>query len=73
MRGDQLAVVGDDKVEIAIGRENGARTLGVASDERALTGINPLKRTRLVRAGADAIVGDFTDAELMGGFFGLNS
>lgn len=71
VRGDQLAVVGDGKVEIAIGRENGARTLGVASDERALTGVNPLKRSRLVKAGADAIVGDFTDAALMNDFFSI--
>ena len=73
VRGDQLAVVGDGKVEIAIGRENGARTLGVASDERALAGVNPVKRTRLVQAGADAIVGDFTDAGLMNDFFGLHA
>ena len=71
VRGDQLVVVGDGKVEIAIGRENGARTLGIASDERALTGVNPVKRTRLVQAGADAIVGDLTDAGLMSDFFGL--
>ena len=57
--GAHLAVVGDGKVEIAIGRENGARTLGVASDEAARRGVDPVKRARLVQAGADAIVGDF--------------
>lgn len=69
VRGDQLAVVGDGKVEIAIGREHGARTLGVASDERALAGVNPAKRARLVSAGADAIVGDFTGADALAAFF----
>lgn len=73
MRGDHLAVVGDGKVEIAIGRENGARTLGVASDERALSGVNPAKRSRLIRAGADAVIGDFTEAGLLSDFFYLRS
>ena len=69
--GNVLAVVGDGKVEIAIGRENGARTLGVASDERVLSGVNPVKRARLLRAGADAIVGDFLNkSELAEFFFG---
>jgi phosphoglycolate phosphatase-like HAD superfamily hydrolase len=69
VRGSQLAVVGDGKVEIMIGKENGARTLGVASDEKALTGINPAKRTRLIKAGADAIVGDFTEKDMLERFF----
>jgi phosphoglycolate phosphatase-like HAD superfamily hydrolase len=69
VEGSRLAVVGDGKVEIAIGRENGARTLGVASDERALAGVNPVKRARLLKAGADAIVGDFADAAALEEFF----
>ena len=69
--GDRLAVVGDGKVEIAIGRENSARTLGVASDEQALSGVNLIKRERLVKAGADAITGDFLNkTELSEFFFG---
>jgi phosphoglycolate phosphatase-like HAD superfamily hydrolase len=67
--GSRLAVVGDGRVEIAIGRENGARTLGVASDERALAGVNPVKRARLLKAGADAVAGDFGDAAALGEFF----
>ena len=57
--GEQLLVVGDGKVEIALGVENGAFTLGAATDEANLRGLNPVKRERLQKAGADAIVGDF--------------
>lgn len=69
--GNRLAVVGDGKVEIAIGRDNGARTLGLASDEAVLRGVNPIKRDRLVKAGADAITGDFLMLEELMLFFGL--
>jgi len=57
--GDRLAVIGDGKVEIRLGREAGARTVGVASDEDKLCGINPVKKQRLENAGADMLVGDY--------------
>ena len=57
--GENLLIVGDGKVEIALGAENGAYTLGVATDEERLRGMNPVKYQRLQKAGADAIVGDF--------------
>ncbi|MHB1628598.1 MAG: HAD family hydrolase [Bacilli bacterium] len=59
LQGQELLVVGDGKVEIGLGRRYGGWTLGVASDERARTGINPVKLRRLCAAGAHAIVGDF--------------
>jgi len=59
LMGPEVIVVGDGKVEITLGREVGAITLGIASDEEKLCGINPIKRERLVRAGANAVVGDF--------------
>ena len=62
-QGDELLLVGDGKVEIALGAENGAYALGVASDEAVRHGINPVKRTRLVKAGADMIIGDFSDLD----------
>jgi len=67
--GGELAVVGDGKVEIMVGRENGARTLGLASNEEARQGIDLVKRERLVRAGADVIVGDFLDKDQLIKFF----
>jgi len=71
LSGADFAVIGDGKVEIRLGAEAGARTLGVASDEENLCGMNPQKRSRLVNAGADAIVGDFTDLEVIMDFLGL--
>lgn len=55
----EMMVIGDGKVEIRLGRENGALTLGIASDEQVRQGINPVKQNRLTVAGAHAIVGDF--------------
>lgn len=61
--GESLLLVGDGKVEIALGVECGAYTLGAATDEEERRGVNPVKRNRLIKAGADVIVGDFTDLD----------
>ncbi len=58
---EALLLAGDGKVEIRLGKEAGAFALGVASDERQRSGENERKRRRLEAAGADAIIGDFTD------------
>lgn len=58
--GGRIAVIGDGKVEIALGRKIGAVTIGIASDERTGHGVNPAKTVRLEQAGADLIIGDFT-------------
>lgn len=70
--GKELAVIGDGKVEIALGREVGAVTLGIASDEENRRGINTVKRERLIKAGAHAIVGDFTDQSKILSWMGLD-
>ena len=59
LTGAELAVIGDGKVEIALGREAGAVTIGVASEEDTRQGVNAAKRRRLAAAGADCIIGDF--------------
>ena len=61
--GEHLLVIGDGKVEIALGVQNNAFTLGVATDEENRCGVNPVKRERLKNAGADAIIGDFENIE----------
>lgn len=61
--GRQLLVAGDGKVEIALGKQNGAFALGAATDEEKLHGVNPVKYSRLLKAGADAITGDFIEKE----------
>lgn len=73
LTGDDFCVVGDGKVEIRLGRAAGARTLGMATDEEVLHGVNPVKRERLVRAGADAIAGDFTCLDELLDFLGLEA
>lgn len=59
--GDELCVAGDGKVEIALGNGAGALTIGVASDEEKLCGVNKKKRERLIKAGADIIIGDYLE------------
>lgn len=63
LSGDQLLVVGDGPVEIREGQRRGALTLGVASDEVQRCGWNLRKVGRLVSAGADLLVPDFTFTE----------
>lgn len=71
LSGDALAVIGDGKVEIQLGRAVGARAVGMATDEQARRGVNPAKRARLIRAGADVICGDFTESAALLRFLGL--
>ena len=56
----KLVTFGDGPVEIRETRRRGALAVGVASDEVHRFGLNPAKRTRLVRAGAQVIVPDFS-------------
>ena len=69
--GDDFAVIGDGKVEIMLGKQAGARTVGLATDESARVGVDNVKRERLIKAGADIIDGDFTDLEGLLEFLGL--
>ena len=57
---DQLIVFGDGPVEIREARRRGAVGIGIASDELRRFGMNVDKRRRLIRAGADALVPDFS-------------
>lgn len=59
LAGNELLVVGDGPVEIIEGRQRGAVSLGVASDEVVHHGWNEHKMGRLTRAGADLLVADF--------------
>ena len=71
LAGPEVCVIGDGKVEIRLGRQAGMRTVGLASDEDARRGVNPAKRRRLVAAGAEVIAGDFTDADALLQYLGL--
>ena len=61
LHGTEVMTVGDGPVEIRNGKENGCITIGVASDETKCHGLDELKRERLIRAGADILIGDFSE------------
>jgi rfaE bifunctional protein kinase chain/domain len=58
--GDNCVVFGDGPVELREGKKFGATAIGVVSDERQRYGINLQKRNRLVLAGADLLIPDFS-------------
>ncbi|MCC6581075.1 MAG: HAD family hydrolase [Phycisphaeraceae bacterium] len=58
--GSELATFGDGPIEIRETRKRGGVCVGVASDEIRRFGVNMTKRRRLIRAGADLIVPDYS-------------
>ncbi|MFA6689743.1 MAG: PfkB family carbohydrate kinase [Sphaerochaetaceae bacterium] len=56
----QVVVFGDGPVEIREGKKRGFLTVGIVSDEQQRFGINPKKRERLVLAGADILIPDYS-------------
>ena len=46
-------------MEIEAIKKAGGVAIGVASEEEARHGVNAWKRQRLIRAGADVIIGDY--------------
>ena len=64
-RGGSVACVvfGDGPVELREGKKFGATAVGLVSDERQRYGLNPAKRNRLVLAGADLLIPDFSWGE----------
>jgi phosphoglycolate phosphatase len=61
LAGENLVGFGDGFVEIEEIKKVGGVAVGVASNEDSRSGINAWKRERLIRAGADLIVGDYRD------------
>jgi bifunctional ADP-heptose synthase (sugar kinase/adenylyltransferase)/phosphoglycolate phosphatase-like HAD superfamily hydrolase len=55
-----LVTFGDGPVEIQETRRSGGLAVGVASDEVHRRGLNAAKRSRLIQAGADLIIPDFS-------------
>ena len=60
LAGHQFATLGDGPVEIRETRKRGGLCIGVASDEVRRFGWNMNKRARLIRAGAQLIVPDYS-------------
>lgn len=61
----EFAVVGDGPVEIREGKKKSGITIGVASDEKKGHGIDPDKRRKLIKAGADVIIPDYSEYQAL--------
>jgi rfaE bifunctional protein kinase chain/domain len=62
-----IVTFGDGPVEIRETHKRGGTTVGVATDEVKRHGLNSIKRTRLIKAGAGIIIPDFSEPdELLG-------
>ena len=68
----ELAVIGDGKVEIALGKALKARTIGLATNETDFSKVNKTKLARLKKAGAGYTAGDFSDLRPMLAYLGLD-
>ncbi len=71
LEGGQLITFGDGPVEMRVTRKHGGIAVGVCSDERRRFGFNPLKRERLIRGGAMALIPDFSDLDSIVRVLGL--
>jgi beta-phosphoglucomutase-like phosphatase (HAD superfamily) len=60
LNGHELAVFGDGPDEIREGRRAGGISVGITSNELQRFGHNTLKRPRLVKAGAQLLIPDFS-------------
>jgi len=58
--GERVAVFGDGPVEIREACRAGVFAVGVASDEVRRHGLNTVKRKRLIEAGADIVISDYS-------------
>jgi sugar/nucleoside kinase (ribokinase family)/phosphoglycolate phosphatase-like HAD superfamily hydrolase len=68
----RCAVFGDGPVELREARRNGAAAIGLTSNEEQRFGVNPLKRKRLILAGADLLIPDFSWADELVSYLGWN-
>lgn len=63
IRPEQLVSFGDGFVEVELVAKLGGLPIGVATNEAERKGINEWKRSRLIAAGARAVIPDFSCAE----------
>jgi phosphoglycolate phosphatase-like HAD superfamily hydrolase len=68
----RLVTFGDGPVEIRETRKRNGLTIGLASDEVCRHGLNPAKRSRLIRAGAQVVVPDYSQSDAMLRLLGLS-
>lgn len=65
LRGEELLGFGDGFVEIEEVKRVGGVAVAVASDEVKRRGVNPRKRARLIRAGADVVIPEYRQQKLL--------
>lgn len=61
----RLITFGDGPVEIRATHKRGGYTVGLASDEIRRFGLNRNKRSRLIKAGADIVIPDYSRMSAM--------
>lgn len=66
-----VATFGDGPVEIRETNKRGGVTIGVASNELRRYGLNEKKRDRLIKAGADIIIPDFSQYLQLSGLLNI--
>jgi len=64
-KGNEIALIGDGRVEIEIGVRIGGKTIGVASEETYQKEVNQRKRKKLIDAGAHIIIPHFEEREAL--------
>ena len=69
---DKVVTFGDGPVEIRETRKKGGIAIGIASSELRRYGLNESKRTRLIKAGADVIIPDFSQLTQLFAFLNIN-
>jgi sugar/nucleoside kinase (ribokinase family)/phosphoglycolate phosphatase-like HAD superfamily hydrolase len=70
LRPDHCIMFGDGPVEIREAKKHGIPAVGLVSDELQRYGINTKKRSRLVLAGADILIPDFSWTSELGSWLG---
>lgn len=65
LSGHHFATFGDGPVEMRQTQRRGGLCIGVASDEVRRFGLNPSKRRRLIRAGANLIIPDYSQLPIL--------
>ena len=68
----RVVTFGDGPVEIRETNKRGGITIGVASNELRRYGLNESKRTRLIKAGADVLIPDFSQMKQLLGLLNIN-
>ena len=68
----QIVTFGDGPVEIRETHKRNGLTVGLASNEQRRYGLNAHKRTRLIKAGADIIISDFSQMDQLLELLGIS-